>query len=74
MSLAHINIRKAAPVEVRKVKDALMALNGVGQATVDLYMSEIRVEFADELVNLNQLRKTVQAAGIDVLGEWKEPT
>jgi hypothetical protein len=28
----------------------------------------------DELGNLNQLRKTVQEAGIDELGEWKEPT
>ncbi|HEU4965488.1 MAG TPA: heavy metal-associated domain-containing protein [Bacilli bacterium] len=72
MSLAHINIRKAAPVEVRKVKNALLALNGVNDATVDLMLSEIRVEFADELVNLNQLRKTVNAAGIDVLSDWKE--
>ncbi|MGB8955880.1 MAG: heavy-metal-associated domain-containing protein [Tumebacillaceae bacterium] len=73
MTIAHIMIRKAAPVEVRKVQKSLNALTGVDQAVVDLSTNAITVDYETDLVSLNQLRKTVQAAGIDVLSEWKEP-
>jgi copper chaperone CopZ len=73
MSIANILIRKAAADEVRKVSTALNALSGVERAVVDLSTNRIAVEFEDDVVNLNQLRKTVQAQGIDVLSEWKEP-
>ncbi|KEO83846.1 heavy-metal-associated domain-containing protein [Tumebacillus flagellatus] len=73
MSIANILIRKAAADEVRSVSTALNALSGVERAVVDLSTNRISVEFEDDVVNLNQLRKTVQAHGIDVLSEWKEP-
>lgn len=73
MSIAHIMIRKAAPVEVRKAAKALNALTGVEFASVDPVSNRVTVDYHHDVVNLNQLRKTVQAAGIDVLSEWKEP-
>ncbi|MFC4767508.1 heavy-metal-associated domain-containing protein [Effusibacillus consociatus] len=73
MSLGRIMIRKSAPEEVRRVSTSLNALTGVDRAVIDPVANTITVEFDDQVVNLNQLRKTVQAAGIDVLSEWKEP-
>lgn len=73
MSLAHIMIKKADKDQVKQVTRALNALSGVDRAVVDLRNFAISVEFADEIVNLNQLRKTVRAAGITVLSDWKEP-
>jgi hypothetical protein len=73
MSIAHIMIKKAAPDEFRKVSTSLNALFGVEHANVDPGNHMIIVNYEDHLVNVNQLRKTVQAAGIQVLSDWKEP-
>ncbi|ASS76056.1 hypothetical protein CIG75_14565 [Tumebacillus algifaecis] len=73
MSIAHIMIKKASPDEYRSVSTSLNALFGVERALADPGNHIITVEFEDHLVNVNQLRKTVQASGIQVLSDWKEP-
>lgn len=73
MSIVRIMIKKAAPQEVRRVSRSLNALTGVEFASIDPVINRVTVEYDHKVVNLNQLRKTVQAAGIDVLSEWKKP-
>jgi len=73
MSIAHIMIRNCSPEEYRKVSKSLNALTGVDHATADPGHNIIEVAYDSQLVNVNQLRKTVRAAGIDVLSDWKEP-
>ncbi|MFD2171064.1 heavy-metal-associated domain-containing protein [Tumebacillus lipolyticus] len=72
MSIAHIMIKKASPDEFRRVSTSLNSLLGVDYAKADPGNLMITVEYEDHLVNVNQLRKTVQAAGIQVLSDWKE--
>ncbi|TCP53357.1 hypothetical protein EV586_10691 [Tumebacillus sp. BK434] len=73
MSIAHIMIKQASPEEYRRVSTSLNALLGVERALADPGNHIITVEYENHLVNVNQLRKTVQASGIQVLSDWKEP-
>jgi copper chaperone CopZ len=73
MSIANIMIRKASGEKFHRATNALNALTGVENAAADPGTNMITVAYDDEQVNLRQLRKTVQAHGIDVLSEWQEP-
>lgn len=73
MPIATLMFDHGRDKEIHKASVALNALTGVDHATVHADTNSITVSYDKDVTSLNQLRKTVQASGIHVTSEWKEP-
>ena len=73
MPIATLMFDHGRDEEIRKASKALNALAGVASATIHTDSNSITVAYDNDATSLNQLRKTVQAHGIQVTSEWNEP-
>lgn len=71
-TIARIMVKDTNAQGVRNVSTALNSLTGVDSASFGPASNQITVYYNNELVRLTQLRKTVEAGGLDVLSEWNE--
>jgi copper chaperone len=54
---------------VLKIEGAVKSIKGVNEVQVLFNASKVKVNFDESLVDDNEIRKTIERVGFDVLGE-----